>query len=155
MHGQDEGAAKIDRTPKETTISEMLAQTLPADYGTEKYVGKRVAPFETQVWRVEANVKSVVHRKDGDFYLVLEDPNGKGETVVEVPDPKKCEGSPLLADITKAREDLEKRFHPGDKEQPIGKKATIDGVGFLGFRGTPGGPANGARLMPGLGFKWK
>lgn len=154
-HGLDPDAAKIDLTPKTVSLAELAAHKAPADLGDDisspDYQKHRIAPFETQVWRVGATVKSVVHRKDGDYYMVLTSSDG-AESVVEVPDPKLCEGSALHDKIVAAREDIEKRFHPTDEPKDINQHATVDGVGFFGFKGKKGG--TGARLMPGLGFKW-
>ncbi|MGV3614221.1 MAG: hypothetical protein ACO1SV_02695 [Fimbriimonas sp.] len=155
-HGVDADAAKINLQPKTVALGELASYKAPGDLGADianpEYQKRRIAPFETQVWRVDANVKSVVHRKDGDYYMVLTAPDGS-ESVVEVPDPKLCEGSRLHDQIAAAREDIEKRFHPTDTPKEINQRATVDGVGFFGFKGKSGG--TGARLMPGLGFRWK
>jgi hypothetical protein len=154
-HALDPDAGKIDLSPKTVSLGDLAAHKAPNSLGDDlsnpEYQKHRIAPFETQVWRVEANVKSVVHRKDGDYYMVLTDGNG-AESVVEVPDPKLCEGSRLHDQIAKTREDIEQRFHPTDTPKEINQPATVDGVGFFGFKGKSGG--TGARLMPGLGFKW-
>jgi hypothetical protein len=155
-HATDPGAASISLDAKDTTISDMVGQAAPdADLSGKDYASKRVGPFETTVWRVKAHVDSIQHRKDGDYYLVISDSSGK-QTVVEVPDPALCKGSPMASEIEATRKDLETRFHPTDASTKIDADATITGVGFFGFRSKPGrrGPANGARLMPGLGFKW-
>lgn len=155
-HALDPDAAKIDLAPKTVSLAELAAHKAPDDLGADisgaEYQKHRIAPFETQVWRVDVNVKSVVHRKDGDYYMVLTTNDG-AESVVEVPDPKLCEGSRLHDQIASARADIEKRFHPTDEPKEINQHATVDGVGFFGFKGKKGG--TGARLMPGVGFKWQ
>ncbi len=120
-----------------------------------KFQHERIGQFEKTVWKVDATVKSIQLRKDGDYYLVVESPTGK-QTVVEVPDPKNCVGSPMHDQIKATRDELEQKFHPNGTPKGVGQDATIQGVGFYGARGSAGkGQATGARLMPGLHFDWK
>ena len=144
----DPDAAKIDLSAKDTTVEDIVAQKAPG--GDLK---GRVAPFETSTWRVHATLASVKLMKDGDYYLVLKGSKG-GETVVEVPDPKDCKGSPLLPQITAARTELENRYHPSTQVKELHDQATVTGVGFLGFNNNkkPGKGKSGSRLMPGIGF---
>jgi hypothetical protein len=148
----DSDAAKIALEPKDTTIEEIVSQKPPAD---GKLAG-RVAPFETSTWRVKATLKSVKLMKDGDYYLVMKGEKG-GETVVEVPGPKDCQGSPLQSKVAEARKALEDRYHPTKDLKEINDSATVTGVGFLGFgqsKDKPGKGHRGPRLMPGLGFQF-
>ena len=142
-------------TPKPTTIAAMARLARPdglaGDLSTPMYQVRRIAPFETQVWRLDATIKSVVLREDGDFYLVVQDASG-ARAVVEVPDPAKCKGSALEPRIAATRRVLEARFHPGKAPKDADAKATFEGVGFFGFAKKGGqGAKNGARLMPGTG----
>jgi len=163
----DPDAAKIDKTPRDTTIEDIVAQKPPEGL---KLAG-RVDPFETSTWRVKATLQSIQLMKDGDYYLVMKGYKG-GETVVEVPDPKEAKDSPLASQIAAARQDLQERFHPTAEVQKLNVPATVTGVGFLGFGGSgkgkegaakdapkdgakPGATGTrrtGARLMPGTGF---
>lgn len=144
----DPDAAKIDTAAKDTTVEDIVAQKAP----TGGELGARVEPFETSTWRVKATLASVKLMKDGDYYLVLKGSKG-GETVVEVPDPKDCQGSPLLPQITAARKQLTDRYHPTTTLKELHDQATVTGVGFLGFTSKKTGKGkSGSRLMPGLGF---
>jgi hypothetical protein len=144
----DSDAAKIDAAAKDTTVEDIVAQKAPA--GAE--LGGRVAPFETSTWRVNATLSSIKIMKDGDYYVVLKGKKG-GETVVEVPDPKDCKGSPLLPQISAARKQLDDRYHPTTEVKELHDQATVTGVGFLGFNSKKTGKnKSGSRLMPGLGF---
>jgi hypothetical protein len=155
----DPDASKIDLSPKDTTVEDIVAQKGPPDGKLEG----RYPPFETQTWRVKATLASVRLMKDGDYYLVMKGNKG-GETVVEVPDPKDCTNSPLEPQITAARKELEDRYHPTPTVQDIHDGATVTGVGFLGFgsanKGAGKGPKKGGkersgpRLMPGLNFEF-
>ena len=149
--GLDADASKIDLTAKDTTIEDIVAHKAPAD---GKITG-RVAPFETSTWRVKAQLTSVKLMKDGDYYLTMKGENG-GQTVVEVPDPKDCKGSPLEAQITATRKELEERYHPTTDVKEIHDSATVTGVGFLGFGNSKKNSKSkvGARLMPGLGIEF-
>src|ERR1051325_547730 len=111
-HGLDAEAANINSTPKDITIGELVSMKLPE--GTkppEAYGSSRMWEFETSTYRIQGTVESVIHRKDGDYFLKVSD--GKGKTVVvEVPDPKLCKGSPLESQITETRKQIEERYHP-------------------------------------------
>jgi hypothetical protein len=103
---------------------------------------------------VKGTLKSVVHRKDGDYYLVMEGKSGAA-AVIEVPDPKLAAGSPILKEIKATRDEIERKYHPTDTKKEINEPATIEGVGFYGWKGKPGAGGHGSapRLMPGTGFK--
>jgi hypothetical protein len=145
----DADAAKISKTPKDTTIEEILAQKGPADGN----LTGRQDPFETSTWKVKAKLESVQLMKDGDYYLVMKGDKG-GETVVEVPDPKECKDSPLEPEIAATRKQLEDRYHPTSDVKKIDDEATVTGVGFLGWGGKSKSAKghSGPRLMPGTGF---
>ena len=146
----DAGASKIVQTPKETTVEAITAQKLPSGA-----LGDRSAPFETTEWQVKASLKSIQLMKDGDYYLVLKGDKG-GETVVEVPDPAQCKGSPLETQIATARKELENRYHPTTVVKNLNDVGTVTGVGFLIWGAPKKGHTghSGPRLMPGTGFSW-
>ncbi len=149
----DPDAGKIDTTPKDTTIEQIVAQKAPAD------LKGRSNPFELATWRVKTRLDSVQLMKDGDYYLVMSGEKG-GKTVVEVPDPAECKGSPLQAQIAQARKEIEDRYHPTKEIQKLDQPATVTGVGFLGWGAARKSTKKsaeghyGARLMPGLGFEF-
>jgi hypothetical protein len=124
--------------------------------GLEDYGDKRVGEFEKSTFRVSGTLKSVVLKKDGDYYLVMEGKSGK-QAVIEVPDPKLAEKSPIVDRIRAARAEIESKYHPTDKVKEINVPATIEGVGFYGWKGKQGSGGHGSapRLMPGTGFKTK
>ncbi len=154
----DPGAAKIDRTAQEISVEDLVAMKLPDSVkgDLETYPEKRIGPFETSTYKMDATIKSVQHRKDGDYYLVVQGSSGK-QAVVEVPDPEQCKGSPLYDDIKQTRQELEKRYHPTNDIKNVDNKATIEGVGFYGFKGRPGSGTQGRspRLMPGIGVHFE
>ncbi len=150
-HGTDKDSSKIDRKPKKISIEDLLAMRMPDGSGDlASYQDTRVAPFETSTYEIEGTIKSIVHRKDGDYYMVVQSDKGD-QAVVEVPDPSQCKGSPLEGDISTARKELESRYHPTDDTKDVNDKVKIQGVGFMGWKGKPGSGANASkpRLMPG------
>lgn len=149
--GLDPNAATVNMTPQDTTIEAIQGQPVPSK------LGGRVGPFETSTWKVKATLESIKLMKDGDYYMVLQGDKG-GKTVVEVPDPSKCKGSPWLSQISQARTELENKYHPTTTEKKLDDNATVTGVGFLGWGPPSKDPKkgasgySGARLLPGLGF---
>jgi hypothetical protein len=156
-HGLDPDAAAIDTTPKDITVEDLLATKLPEDFkgNLEDYNDKRIGPFEKSTFRLKGTLKSVIHRKDGDFFLVIAGTSGK-TAVVEIPDPKLTKGSPIQSQIESARNEVENKYHPTDTlTDHINEEVQVEGVGFYGTRKTKGGTGSHTegRLMPGTGFK--
>jgi hypothetical protein len=147
----DPSAKEIDKSIKDTTVEEIIANK------GSGILASRVDPFEKSVWRVKAKVESIELKKDGDFYMVLRGEKG-GQTVVEVPDPETCKGSPFEGEIRETRKALEEKFHPTKDKKEVNENAIITGVGFLGFNANPAkkgsGGITGARLMPGTDVKF-
>jgi len=147
----DTEASEIDKNIKDTTVEEIIANK------TSGVLSKRIGPFEKTVWRVKAKVESIELKKDGDYYMVLRGAKG-GHTVVEVPDPATCKGSPFEGQIRDTRKALEDKFHPTKDKKEVNQDATITGVGFVGFSNNPPKKGStgitGARLMPGTDVKF-
>jgi hypothetical protein len=128
------------------SVADLNDEKLPAGVDNlDDEQNHRVGPFEKQVWSVDAHIKSIQLRKDGDYYMEIQDSTGH-KSVVEVPDPSLCKGSPLESKIAATRKELSERYHPTDQKQDVDTDAKIEGVGFYGWHGRP----NGGRLMPGL-----
>lgn len=141
----DPAAKEISLKVQDTTIEDLIAHKAPESLGT------RVGPFEKTIWRVHGTIETIERKKDGDYYMVLRGEHG-GKTVVEIPDPETCKGSPVEGQIKKTRGELEKDYHPTPDKQEVGKEATVEGVGFYGFGGPPKKGStgySGPRLMPG------
>lgn len=154
-HGLDPDASGIDHSAKAISIADLVNMKVPGADNLAAYNDRRVKPFETTTYEIEGTLKSIVHRKDGDYYCVVEDDKGN-KAIVEVPDPKLCKGSPVEKDIAAARKTLEDHYHPTDETKEVNDKVTIEGVGFLST-GRPGsGNTTGKpRLMPGTGVEIK
>jgi hypothetical protein len=139
-------------TPKPLTVAELSKMPLPRDFTgkLEDNQDQRIGDFERQVWKVDATIKSIQLRSDGDYYMEIEGPDGS-RSVMEVPDPALCKGSPLQPGIAATRKALEARYHPTSVKQALNDAATLQGVGFYGPRGSQ----SGGRLMPGLSISFK
>lgn len=141
----DQDAIRIAHNVTDTTIEDLVKNKPKGELGT------RQEPFETSVWRVRATIESIEQKKDGDYYMVLRGEKG-GQTVVEVPDPETCKGSPFEAEITATRKALEEKYHPTADKKEVNEPASITGVGFLGFGSKPkkgSSGFSGPRIMPG------
>ncbi len=152
-HAIDPDAKDIDQTPKDISVEELLATKLPDGADLGKANDRRIGDFEKSTFRVNGTLKSVVLRKDGDYYMVMQGKSG-ATAVIEVPDPKLAKGSPIYNKILAARNAIESKYHPTDKPKDINEPATIEGVGFYGWKSKQGAGGHGSspRLMPGTGF---
>ena len=157
QHGYDPDASKVNRTPEKITVEQLVAMRKKIGDNQElsKFPDKRIGPFETSTYQIDATIKSIKHEKDGDFYFVIQGDSGK-QAIVEVPDPRVCKDSPFLSDIQKTRQSLFDKFHPTDTNQAVNQRATIYGVGYLGSkkRKSSGSFGTAARLMPGTGVSF-
>lgn len=154
--GADSMASKIDKTIRRTTIEAMTQLRRPNDLAADgtspAYQDRRVAPFETSVWKVQARLIRVIHRPDDDIYLVLEDSAGR-EVVAEAPAPYTTAGTPFEEETTNVYRLLEGLFGLSGVPKEVNREVTVVGVGFFGKASNrQGAPHNGARLMPILGF---
>ncbi len=154
--GSDSMASTVDKTIKRTTIEAMTRLRRPNDLAADgtspAYQDRRVAPFETSVWKVQARLIRVIHRPDDDIYLVLEDSAGR-EVVAEAPAPYTTAGTPFEVETTNVYRLLERLFGLSGVPKEVNREVTVVGVGFFGKASNrQGAPHNGARLMPILGF---
>lgn len=147
----DQDVAGVNRSPIQTSLGQLRAFPPPVALVQDRFAlaDRRAAPFETHVWRLRARVVEAMLRTDNDLYLVIE---GDGtRSCVEVPDPRLCQGSPFLDQITKVRNQLEEDLHPTFHRSRVDREAELVGVGYFG---TAGKNDNGARLMPLLQVRW-
>lgn len=136
---------------KEITIREMAEWAVP----DSRPATTRVADVETTVWRTHAMFLGYMHEKDGDFHLVLADPNKKDDqwvTIIgEVPLPS-CANPKYTQTFYDLRVFLLSLGRPhGNKMllfvHPI--PVVVEGVGFFDFlHGQTGVAPNGVELHP-------
>lgn len=149
----DNGAPAPESKPQLTSIAALLTYPRPDSLdGKTGYHDQRVAPLETNIWKVEANVLEVSLRDDEDFYIVIDD-NG-GRTVAELPNPAFCKGSVFLPQIEAVRAQIQKEYSPTQQPKPINRRAELVGLGFFGNASNGMRRSNGARLFPLLSLRW-
>jgi hypothetical protein len=139
----DKDSGDVDMTPAEVTVGELLALPQP---GTQLPQSNRVAPTELSVFRIRALVTEIKKEKDGDYHLILADPDDPESTMLaEVPDEKCAKGSGFEATFKSIRAKLE----PYRKKKNLEQLIEIDGVGFFDFLHNQTGVArNGIELHP-------
>jgi hypothetical protein len=139
----DSDVSKVDIKIRKTTIGEIVSFQRPADLQP----GRRVAPFETTLWKFEATIEEAELRSDGDIYLVISSPSG-GRTVAELPPQA---GGPFHDRIKATREQIERELKPSGQPKIVKRKAWLTGVGFFGRASKV---SNGARLNPLVELEW-
>jgi hypothetical protein len=151
QRGVDPDARFVNLQPENMTVGLLRQVDRPATLNLrrQEFAQTRIAPFETQVWKIRARVAQIRLRTDGDLYIVIES-DGK-RACVELPDPSHCEGSPFYSQIKKLRAEIEQRYQLSVKPVAVNRMALLTGVGFFG---TGGVRDNGARLHPLLAIRW-
>lgn len=147
----DSDRAKVNFALQETTVGWLVSQKPPPNSPENS----RVAPIETQTYRVKAALIGFKEEKDRDFHIVIADPSNLQETmIVELPDPN-CAGacaSGRTTDFAKARATITNRLGPAPYafkrlKQPL--PVTVTGVGFFDFKhGQTGVAKNAIELHP-------
>jgi hypothetical protein len=136
---EDADAALVDTTPVTSTVSALAGLDIPeVRYPTNG----RLAPVERQVFRLRAEIARITTEEDGDWHVILRDPDdGRRAIIAEVPDPR-CVKSPALQQIYTAVRDSLRRV-------PRRGIAVVHGIGFWDFLHTQeGGAPNGIELHP-------
>ncbi|HVA67486.1 MAG TPA: hypothetical protein VNK24_11275 [Elusimicrobiota bacterium] len=155
----DTQADQVNMTPEDTTIGNLTS--LPSPITSEKTEPSGRAPAELQVWRLD-NVILVGarHEGDGDYHVILRDPDTGATMIAEIPDPNNAgaQASPYAAQLAAVRSRFDQSFGaPGAYPQPmlrLNVRATIWGAGFFDFVHDQDGVApNGVELHPVMGFQ--
>jgi hypothetical protein len=113
---------------------------------------RRIAPVELTVYRVRAKLRAVIDGVDGDFHLLLADPEQPARTMIgEIPMPIFAIGSGLGDVFEDERRAV--RRHRRDR----GALVEVTGIGFFdpSTHDRPGGTStNGLELHPVLALKF-
>lgn len=151
QHATDPDVGKIRLTPTSVTVQELLRQRNLAGKRMDftKYHDRRLAPFETTLYRIEGTMESIRIDKEGDIRFVVEGASGS-KAVIEIPELEEAKGSPLLRRMQRTRKALVDRFHPTATDRKPNVWVRVDGIGFLGSRRRSGAHPFGenVRLMP-------
>jgi hypothetical protein len=135
----DESRASISWTPETATVAALREIPTPAPPYPSAH---RLAPYELTLYRVRAIVRQILPESDGDWHLVLADPERPTATLVaEIPDSSCALGSGHEAEYAAARRTL----RGGAREAFI----ELDGLGFFDTEhGQRGMAPNGFELHP-------
>lgn len=128
-----------------TTIATMYSWTAPNPIPANS----RSAPHEQTVYAVNATLTRYKLADDSDYYLVLED--AQGRTVTSKVVCACCVGaqSPFLNAITVARNQFDARLTATSSFQNVRIPVRITGVGFFdSIQGQPGAAPNGIEIHP-------
>ena len=149
----DPQAHTLSTTPHDTTVATLVRMATPAD---KMDLPSRVAPEETTLWRVHAKLIGYKRETDGDYHLILEDPQTGDQMIAEIPWAQ-C-SPPALGNIfTTERTEVEQIGHRAASPErftyldrygapPI---VTIEGFGFVdNEHGQHGAAPNGLELHP-------
>jgi hypothetical protein len=135
----DAHARRVDTVPSVMSISALRALPLPPrplPYNT------RIAPYELKTFRVRAVMRQLITEHDGDWHLVLEDPDAPGRTIIgEIPDSACALGSVHAAGFAAVRRNL--------RAAPKRAVIEVEGIGFFDYlHGQRGVAPNGFELHP-------
>lgn len=144
--GTDSGAPAISLSSYiSTTIYNMRSSTRPASLPSTS----RVAPRETNQYRLSGTLTKYVREGDSDYHLVIQD--GSGRTMIlEIPSPN-CVGggSPFGTGISHARSQFDARFTATSTMKSTSTAITVKGIGFWDFlHGQTGVAPNGIEVHP-------
>ena len=145
----DPDRVRVNLTPVPSSVS--LLSRLPSPQGWYPRHG-RIAPYELTVYRVRARLTALHRELDGDFHLVIADPDDpKASMIVEIPSPSEGRTAGLESAFRSMRESIAKR---GDLPRS-GRLVEVTGVGF--FDATHwqlGASRTGFELHPVLKFEF-
>jgi len=155
----DAGVGSITRTPLVTTIGALRSLPQPSPFPSLSDA-TRLAPFETTVYSVTANLVSMSQLRDGTIVLLIGDNAGEATVPVFLP-PRSCTSAAEPSDQGAISGDFNAlRIACGDPPavgagpQALAGSATITGPGFWNSAKIDGAPANGASLGPVLSFSF-
>ena len=134
---------QVHFTPREVTVGWLLSQKPPAHLPADR----RVAPIETQTYKIRALLVGYKLEKDEDFHVVVADVEDPSKTmIVEIPSPD-CAGACASGhgeEFQRARAVI-----TGLPEPVAAATIVVTGVGFFDFlHGQTGAAPNGIELHP-------
>ena len=128
-----------------STIYNMWSSTRPASLPANN----RVAPRETNQYRITGTLTKYKRETDSDYHLVIQD--GSGRTmIIEIPSPN-CvgSGSPFITGIRNARNEFDAKLTATTSFKTVSAPVAIRGVGFWDFlHGQTGVAPNGIEIHP-------
>ena len=144
--GTDSGAPAINlSTYISSTIYNFYQSTRPGTIPSNS----RVAPRETNQYRLSGTLTKYKLETDSDYHLVIVDSAGR-TMVIEIPSPN-CVGggSPFGPGISNARRQFDSRFTATTSFKTTSTPVTVTGIGFWDFlHGQTGMDPNGLEMHP-------
>jgi hypothetical protein len=115
---------------EDATVSQLASMSTVPDSVVLMW---RAAPIELTVYRVDAILVGILGEQDGDYHLILADPNDQNATMIaEIPNPN-CEGacmSGFASRYAAARQAIEQHAEQGPgRGKPL--RVIVTGVGFV------------------------
>ena len=134
---------KVNFAPKEVTVGWLVSQPLPASLLADR----RVAPVETQTYKLRALFVEYKLEADEDFHIVIADVEDPSKTMVaEIPSPD-CAGACASGHAEEFRRARAVVMGLGDHVRPV--TLVVTGVGFFDFlHGQTGAAPSGIELHP-------
>ena len=115
----------------------------------------RVAPRETNQYRLTGTLTKYKRETDSDYHLVIQD--GSGRTmIIEIPSPN-CvgSGSPFISGIRNARNEFDAKLTATTSFKTVSAPVAIKGIGFWDFlHGQTGVAPNGIEVHPVLDIQF-
>src|ERR1043166_706443 len=144
--GTDPDASKVNlSTYISTNIYNMWSSTRPSSLPANN----RVAPRETNQYRITGTLTKYKLETDSDYHLVIQDSSGR-TMIIEIPSPN-CvgSGSPLLSGIRNARNEFDAKLTATTSFKSVSAPIAIRGVGFWDYlHGQTGVAPNGIEVHP-------
>jgi hypothetical protein len=121
------------------SVGDLAALDSPSDQDcrSDEASEHRIADPEKTTYKVTAILLGYRKEKDGDFHLVLQDPDSNATIIAEIPDPACVDDSDLADKLTSFRQALIDQFgSPGKKTIRLDDPPTIviRGVGFFDIK---------------------
>jgi hypothetical protein len=147
---EDARVTQINWSPEERSVSELVALIQP-----NGSAGR--APAETRTVRVKGIAIGIQTKPDGDFHVVIADPDDHKKTmIVEAPDPD-CVNPDFAERIQAVRTAIERDVGtPVGDYRRLSRPVSVEATGVLFFdfpHGEHGQAANGVELHPLVEFR--
>ena len=135
----DQDRDLVNWSPETTSVRALRRLPMPRHAYP---AARRIPPYELVLYRVHAIVRQILPEPDGDWHVILADPDHVEETLVaEIPDSSCALGSGHEAEYAQARRSL--------RGVPRHALVELDGIGFFDFlHGQRGMAPNGFELHP-------
>ncbi len=139
-------AGQVNLSPKSATVEELAVLPLPDGFGRN---AERLEP-EFQTYTVVATLVEFKQETDSDIHLVIVGESGQS-MIAEIPDPGCAQGSPVQAQIARARTRFVDRFGQPSRTtwRQVNVSVRVTGVLFFDVHhGQTGVAPNAVELHP-------